>query len=140
MRSRISTVRAVVFCASLLAFNLAAAQETDTDALAKAAQNPISSMISLPFQWNSNFEVGPLDKPQHVLNIQPVYPLSVNDDWKVRAVKTVSEIFNSRLFSRRSKQPPAVGSGVPGPSCNSIRRVMIAWDREPGGWDRPRSH
>jgi hypothetical protein len=30
-----------------------------------------------------HFDVGPLDKPQHVLNIQPVYPVSPNDDWNL---------------------------------------------------------
>jgi hypothetical protein len=39
--------------ASALVFGLAVAQDTDTDALAKAAQNPISSLIGVPFQWNS---------------------------------------------------------------------------------------
>lgn len=92
----------------------------DTAALAKAAQNPISSMISLPFQYNLNMgadrydidkdalvmrglwerwlddEQGPdgvlrlrlrnrllresiekHDRNQHVLNIQPVYPVTL---------------------------------------------------------------
>jgi hypothetical protein len=64
-----NTFQLAILCVGVLAVNLTAAQ--DTDNLAKAAQNPISDLISLPFQWNSNFEVGPLDKPQHVLNIQP---------------------------------------------------------------------
>ena len=83
MRFRLTTVQLVVLCISALTHSLVAAQETDAEALAKAAQNPISSLISVPFQWNSNFDVGPLDKPQHVLNIQPVYPMSLNDDWNL---------------------------------------------------------
>ncbi|MGA7932183.1 MAG: hypothetical protein WCA35_01250, partial [Kovacikia sp.] len=49
--------------------------------LAKAAQNPIASLISVPFQNNFNFGVGPYDRLQYVLNFQPVFPTSLSDDW-----------------------------------------------------------
>jgi hypothetical protein len=45
--------------------------------LAKATQNPVSDLISLPFQSNTNFGVGPDDDIQNVLNIQPVIPPAV---------------------------------------------------------------
>ena len=60
--------------ACLLAATPLSAQESDAAALAKAAQNPIADMISLPFQNNTNFDVGPLEKTQDILNIQPVCP------------------------------------------------------------------
>ena len=46
----------------------------DTDSLAKATQNPVASLISVPIQNNTNFAVGPYDRTQDVLNIQPVIP------------------------------------------------------------------
>ena len=46
-----------------------------TEELAKAAQNPVADLISLPLQNNTNFGIGPDDKTQNILNIQPVYPL-----------------------------------------------------------------
>ena len=52
-----------------------------TEELAKAAQNPIASMISLPFQNNTNLNIGPNDSTQNILNIQPVWPFEINDDW-----------------------------------------------------------
>jgi hypothetical protein len=57
--------------------------EHSTADLAKAAQNPIANMISVPFQNNSNFAVGPHSKTQDVLNIQPVIPIKLNEDWNV---------------------------------------------------------
>ena len=51
--------------------------------LAKAAQNPIANMISLPFQANINTGIGPDDETQSILNIQPVWPFSLNDDWNL---------------------------------------------------------
>ena len=55
----------------------------DTEALAKAAQNPIANMISLPFQNNTTFNAGPENQTQNVLNIQPVIPVKINDDWNL---------------------------------------------------------
>jgi hypothetical protein len=51
--------------------------------LAKAAQNPIADMISVPLQSNFNFRVGPHDQLQYVLNIQPVVPVTLNEEWNL---------------------------------------------------------
>lgn len=63
------------------------------EALAKAAQNPIASMISIPFQWNAtpNTQWAPdsidpdanHDKVLNVVNVQPVFPFKLSDDWTV---------------------------------------------------------
>ena len=55
--------------------------QSENASLAQAAQNPIGNMISLPFQNNMNFGVGPDDRVQNVLNIQPVIPFGLGDDW-----------------------------------------------------------
>jgi len=54
-----------------------------TEELAKASQNPIANMISLPFQNNTNLNIGPNDSTQNILNIQPVWPFEINDDWNL---------------------------------------------------------
>lgn len=69
--------------ASHVAGAAGAGAEPDTEALAKAAQNPVADMISLPFQNNFNFNVGPDDQMQYVLNVQPVIPIKLNEDWNV---------------------------------------------------------
>jgi hypothetical protein len=53
------------------------AAAVNTDALRNAAQNPVASLISVPLQENFNFNTGPADRTQNVLNIQPVVPFSV---------------------------------------------------------------
>lgn len=60
----------------------AAGQSSSEEDLAKAAQNPIAALISLPFQNNTLFGVGPDDDTANVLNIQPVIPFSVGD-WNI---------------------------------------------------------
>ena len=64
----------------ILVVNGEAFAANDQKALAKAAQNPLASMISLPFQSNTNFGYGPEDKAQETLNIQPVWPFELSDD------------------------------------------------------------
>ena len=59
------------------------AAAVNTDALRNAAQNPIASLISVPVQDNFNFNTGPADRTQNVLNIQPVIPLSLSKNWNL---------------------------------------------------------
>lgn len=54
-----------------------------TEALQKATQNPVASLISVPVQNNNNFGVNPGYRNQDVLNIQPVIPISVSKDWNL---------------------------------------------------------
>ena len=68
--------------------------EKSTEELAKAAQNPIANMISLPLQNNTNLNIGPNDSSQNILNVQPVYPFSLNDDWNV-ITRTIIPITSS---------------------------------------------
>ncbi len=61
-----------------------AAPESDeerTAALAKAAQNPVANLISFPLQNNTAFGIGPYERAQNVLNIQPVIPFHITEDW-----------------------------------------------------------
>jgi len=64
---------------ALLIVGLAAAivgRSEETGELAKAAQNPIANMISLPFQYNASFDWGPEEGTLRTLNVQPVLPFS----------------------------------------------------------------
>ena len=60
-----------------------AARADETTELAQAAQNPVANMISLPLQNNTNFGIGPGDDTQNILNIQPVVPIGLGDDWNL---------------------------------------------------------
>lgn len=51
--------------------------------LAKKLSNPIASLVSVPFQFNYDSGYGPSDGHKAVLNIQPVIPFELNDDWNV---------------------------------------------------------
>ena len=76
--------------------------EESQEALAKAAQNPVAKLISVPFQNNFNFGVGPNNVMQYVLNVQPVIPISLNEDWNL-ITRTIVPIINQ----------PSPAAGVP---------------------------
>jgi len=53
--------------------------------LEKDVQNPVSELISVPLQNNTSFEAGPYSRTGNVLNIQPVIPLNLNDNWMLKS-------------------------------------------------------
>jgi hypothetical protein len=55
----------------------AAPSANDAAELAKKLSNPISSLISLPFQNNAEFRIGPDNGSKNVTNIQPVIPVKL---------------------------------------------------------------
>ena len=70
----------VIAVAAIVSANAFA--DVDTD-LAKETQNPISDLISVPFENNANFNAGPDNKVLDVLNIKPVIPIKLNDNWNL---------------------------------------------------------
>lgn len=57
--------------------------EMSAEELAKLAQNPVGNLISVPFQNNTNLNFGPEKGTQNILNIQPVIPISISDNWNI---------------------------------------------------------
>ena len=76
------------------------AVEVQAGDLQKATQNPISSLISVPLQNNTNFGVGPLDRTQNVLNIQPVIPVRVSEKWNLITRTIVPLIYQPDVTQR----------------------------------------
>ena len=66
--------------------------------LAKASQNPVGNMISMPFQNNTTFGLGPDDAISNVLNLQPVVPLSLSEDWNLINRAIVPLIHREEVF------------------------------------------
>lgn len=71
------------------------AQSDDDGDLQAAAQNPIADMISLPFQNNAYFGIGPNDETVNVLNIQPVVPFKLSEDWNI-VTRTILPVIHVR--------------------------------------------
>ncbi len=87
------------------------AGENETAELARAAQNPVASMISVPFQNNTNFNFGPLEKTQNVLNIQPVIPFALNEDWNL-ITRTILPVVSQPAFTAAQDREFGLGDTV----------------------------
>jgi len=96
------------------------AQEADAAALAKAAQNPLASVISLPIQWNSNFSMGAEDRTQNVINLLPVFPFSLGSKLTL-ITRHILPIVN---------QPAITGDGP------AFGPIIMPPGRPPGDLDR----
>jgi hypothetical protein len=59
--------------------------QAQAEALQKAVQNPVASLVSVPLQNNANFAYGPYNRTQNVLNIRPVTPIRLSEDWNLVA-------------------------------------------------------
>jgi len=69
----------LIWCSRVMA-----QQESETEELAKKTQNPVADLISVPLQNNFNFGTGfNRNKTLYVLNIQPVIPVKLNDEWNL---------------------------------------------------------
>src|SRR5215467_14229408 len=52
--------------------------------LAEKLSNPVAAMISLPFQFNYEQGIGPVDDGDKTyMNFQPVIPVHLNPDWNM---------------------------------------------------------
>jgi hypothetical protein len=79
MATRYRPTLLIVVPALMLAFSaLAVAQDANTDDLVRQTQNPISSLISVPFQGNWDFGIGDRDSSATLLNFQPVMPFAAS--------------------------------------------------------------
>src|SRR5262245_48904833 len=82
----------VVVLVALALASPARADDSDTD-LAKKTQNPVADLISVPFQHNFNFNTGPDNRTVWVMNIQPVIPINLIDNWKL-ITRTILPLIN----------------------------------------------
>ena len=70
----------------------------DTESLAKASQNPVASLISVPFENNTTFNNGTEDSVVDILNIKPVIPMSFGENWNLINRTIVPVIYQEERF------------------------------------------
>jgi len=77
----------IVTAGRVLAQDAAAppAQPVNATELAKQSQNPVGNLVSVPFQFNFNTGGDLEDRTFLNVNVQPVIPFKVSDDWNVVA-------------------------------------------------------
>ena len=66
----------------LLCLSSSARADEETE-LAKKTQNPISDLISVPFEYTYGHDFARDDRAQNVLNVKPVYPMELEGDFNM---------------------------------------------------------
>ena len=75
---------AALLSSTLFVANATAQEENNAQQLAQQLSNPISSLISVPFQLNYDRDIGATDDgDRFTLNVQPVIPISLNSEWNL---------------------------------------------------------
>ena len=82
---------------------------TEEQKLAKATQNPLAAMYSLPFQNNTTFGFEPNNTTQNVLNIQPVIPVKITDGINLINRVIIPIITQPQSFDDPSSSTTGVG-------------------------------
>jgi hypothetical protein len=85
--------------------------EMSAEELAKLAQNPVGNLISVPFQNNTNYNVGPLNGNQNILNIQPVIPVEISPEWNI-ITRTIVPVISQPKLSQDSERKNGIGDTV----------------------------
>ena len=77
----------------------------NADELAKQLSNPIASLTSVPIQFNYDDGYGADDNgDKFLVNIQPVIPVSINDDWNMISRTIVPLISQDDIFQGAGSQ------------------------------------
>jgi len=131
LRSIIGPCRLLAPAAALLALVAAAgAQEPgrEDEALQKAAQNPIANLISVPLQNNTNFNFGPRERTQNVLNFQPVIPITLTPDWNL-ITRTIVPIIRQPALDRSDTSDTGLGDINPSAffATNLLPDLMVGF-------------
>ena len=93
--------------------------------LAKQLNNPVAALISVPFQFNWDTGLGPKRADRVTLNVQPVIPFSLNDDWNLIS-RTILPIVN--LESTADGVSSAFGLG------DTVQSFFFSPKEPVGGW------
>jgi hypothetical protein len=80
---------------------IAVSAEMTQEEIAKASQNPLTAMYSLPIQNNTYFNIGPDKKTKNIANIQPVLPFDFSDDYTL-VTRTIIPIVSNPSLGKES--------------------------------------
>lgn len=107
-RTHALTIVIVAFCAVIHGVARAGLDQAEA---AKIAQNPIANLISVPLQNNVNFNMGPERETQNVLNVQPVIPFSLSENWNL-VTRTIVPVISNPAFSPDGSRTSGIGDAL----------------------------
>jgi len=94
----------VAFFTGAILTTPAIAQQSSEE-LAKKLANPVAALISVPFQLNYDQDIGPAeDGDRWTLNIQPVVPIELNQNWNIISRSILPVVSQDDIFPGAGSQ------------------------------------
>ena len=111
------------------------AQKPDTKAsagdLAKATQNPVASLVSVPLQNFTDFNVGPFARDRNtVIQFQPVVPFQLSENWNL-ITRTIGALVYQSNFAQPQQGTFGFGDLNPSFFLSPAKTGKIIWGAGP---------
>jgi hypothetical protein len=102
-------------------------QGASEEDLAKQTQNPVADLISVPFQNNWNFNAGfHHNKTIYILNIQPVIPIRITDEWNV-ITRIITPVINQPSLAPGISSATGLGDINPTVFLSPAKPGEVIW-------------
>jgi len=109
----------------------AAVAQNDAAELAKKLANPISSLISVPFQNNTDYGIGELKGSRNTMNIQPVVPLSLSKNLNLITRVIMPIITQYNITGEKEKQSGLSDFTLSGFFSPAVSKNGFTWGAGP---------
>ncbi len=81
------------------------ARAETNEELAMELSNPVAALISVPFQFNYDQDIGPArDGKRWLLNVQPVVPIDLNANWNIISRTILPVVWQDEIFPGAGSQ------------------------------------
>jgi hypothetical protein len=112
---------------ALNAFAEEVSAQLDSVKYAKQLANPVSALISVPLQFNFDENIGPNDEGSRVtLNMQPVIPFSLNEDWNLIS-RTILPLISQQDILPGSGSQSGLGDTVQSLFFSPVNPTTNGW-------------
>ncbi len=118
--------RAITVLAIVMAVGGSAFAQDEAAELAKKLANPISSLISVPIQLNWDEGYGTDDGSVTKINIQPVIPISLNEDWNLIS-RTILPVIDQEDIPSKDMGESGIGDIVQSVFFSPVAPTDSGW-------------